>query len=72
MVSTVSVSMAASAAIQAAGGLVAYLRETQKADLAHVRAVTYKRTADCCSSIRSRSSTSRCSPAAKAVCRDRY
>ena len=35
------------AAIQAAGGLVAYLRETQKADLAHVRAVTYKRTADC-------------------------
>jgi DNA mismatch repair protein MutS len=35
------------AAIQAAGGLVAYLRETQKADLAHVRAVTYKTTADC-------------------------
>ena len=34
-------------AIQAAGGLVAYLRETQKADLAHVRAVTYKRTAEC-------------------------
>ena len=35
------------AAIQAAGGLVAYLRETQKADLAHVRAVTYKTTAEC-------------------------
>jgi DNA mismatch repair protein MutS len=35
------------AAIQAAGGLVAYLRETQKADLAHVRAVTYKMTAEC-------------------------
>jgi DNA mismatch repair protein MutS len=35
------------AAIQAAGGLVAYLRGTQKADLAHVRAVTYKTTAEC-------------------------
>ena len=35
------------AAIQAAGGLVAYLRDTQKADLAHVRAVTYKATAEC-------------------------
>ncbi len=35
------------AAIQAAGGLVAYLRETQKADLAHVRAITYKTTAEC-------------------------
>ncbi|HEU5257236.1 MAG TPA: DNA mismatch repair protein MutS, partial [Vicinamibacterales bacterium] len=34
-------------AIQAAGALVAYLRETQKADLAHVRAVTYKTTAEC-------------------------
>jgi DNA mismatch repair protein MutS len=34
-------------AIQAAGGLVAYLRETQKADLAHVRAVSYKTTAEC-------------------------
>jgi DNA mismatch repair protein MutS len=34
-------------AIQAAGGLVAYLRDTQKADLAHVRAITYKTTADC-------------------------
>jgi len=35
------------AAIQAAGGLVAHLRETQKADLAHVRAVAYKTTAEC-------------------------
>ena len=35
------------AAIQAAGGLVAYLRDTQKADLAHVRAITYKAAADC-------------------------
>ena len=35
------------AAIQAAGALVAYLRETQKADLAHVRAVTFKTTAEC-------------------------
>jgi len=35
------------AAIQAAGGLVAYLRETQKADLAHVRAVTYKTATEC-------------------------
>ncbi|HEY3162536.1 MAG TPA: DNA mismatch repair protein MutS, partial [Vicinamibacterales bacterium] len=34
-------------AIQAAGGLVAYLRDTQKADLAHVRAVTYKTIAEC-------------------------
>ncbi|MBM4435515.1 MAG: DNA mismatch repair protein MutS, partial [Chloroflexi bacterium] len=34
------------AAIQAAGGLVAYLRETQKADLAHVRSVRHKATAD--------------------------
>jgi DNA mismatch repair protein MutS len=30
------------AAIQAAGGLTAYLRDTQKADLAHVRAIAYK------------------------------
>jgi DNA mismatch repair protein MutS len=30
------------AAVQAAGGLVAYLRDTQKADLAHVRAIRYK------------------------------
>jgi DNA mismatch repair protein MutS len=35
------------AAIQAAGGLVAHLRETQKADLAHVRAITHKTTAEC-------------------------
>ena len=35
------------AAIQAAGGLVAHLRETQKADLVHVRAVAYKTTAEC-------------------------
>jgi DNA mismatch repair protein MutS len=36
-----------SAAIQAAGGLVAYLRDTQKADLAHVRAISYRTSADC-------------------------
>ncbi len=35
------------AAVQAAGGLVSYLRDTQKADLAHVRAITYKTTAEC-------------------------
>ncbi len=34
------------AAIQAAGGLTAYLRDTQKADLAHVRAITYKTASD--------------------------
>jgi DNA mismatch repair protein MutS len=34
------------AAIQAAGGLVAYLRDTQKADLAHVRTIQYKSAAD--------------------------
>jgi len=34
------------AAIQAAGGLIAYLRETQKADLAHVRSVSLKTTAE--------------------------
>ena len=34
------------AAIQAAGGLTAYLRDTQKVDLAHVRAITYKTTSD--------------------------
>ncbi len=34
------------AAIQAAGGLTAYLRDTQKADLAHVRAIAYKTLAD--------------------------
>jgi DNA mismatch repair protein MutS len=35
------------AAIQAAGGLTTYLRDTQKADLAHVRAVTHKTSSDC-------------------------
>jgi DNA mismatch repair protein MutS len=35
------------AAVQAAGGLVAYLRETQKADLAHIRSVTLKTSSDC-------------------------
>src|SRR5687767_1785613 len=35
------------AAIQAAGGLATYLRETQKADLAHVRAISYKTSSDC-------------------------
>ena len=35
------------AAVQAAGGLVAYLRDTQKADLAHVRTVTFKAAAEC-------------------------
>src|SRR5687768_4561921 len=35
------------AAIQAAGGLTTYLRETQKADLAHVRAISYKTSSDC-------------------------
>src|SRR5918993_4014110 len=35
------------AAVQAAGGLVSYLRDTQKADLAHVRAIAYKTVADC-------------------------
>ena len=34
------------AAIQAAGGLTTYLRDTQKADLAHVRAVTYRTASD--------------------------
>jgi DNA mismatch repair protein MutS len=34
------------AAIQAAGGLTAYLRDTQKADLAHVRAIAYKTASD--------------------------
>ena len=34
------------AAVQAAGGLVSYLRETQKAELAHVRAIRYKAAAD--------------------------
>jgi DNA mismatch repair protein MutS len=35
------------AAVQAAGGLLAHLRGTQKVDLAHVRAVTYKTLAEC-------------------------
>jgi DNA mismatch repair protein MutS len=35
------------AAIQAAGGLTTYLRDTQKADLAHVRAIAYKTANDC-------------------------
>jgi DNA mismatch repair protein MutS len=35
------------AAVRAAGGLTAYLRDTQKADLAHVRAITYKTSSDC-------------------------
>jgi DNA mismatch repair protein MutS len=34
------------AAIQAAGGLVAYLRDTQKVDLEHVRAIAYRSIAD--------------------------
>jgi len=34
------------AASCAAGGLVAYLRDTQKADLAHVRTIAYRTTAD--------------------------
>jgi DNA mismatch repair protein MutS len=33
-------------AVQAAGGLVAYLRSTQKADLAHVRTIAYRTTSD--------------------------
>ena len=34
------------AAVQAAGALVAYLRDTQKADLAHVRTVAFRQVAD--------------------------
>ncbi|HET9359555.1 MAG TPA: DNA mismatch repair protein MutS [Vicinamibacterales bacterium] len=34
------------AATRAAGGLVTYLRETQKAGLAHVRAITYRTSSD--------------------------
>jgi DNA mismatch repair protein MutS len=34
-------------AVQAAGGLLAHLRGTQKADLAHLRSVTFKTVADC-------------------------
>jgi DNA mismatch repair protein MutS len=33
-------------AIQAAGALVSYLRDTQKADLAHVRAISYRAASD--------------------------
>jgi DNA mismatch repair protein MutS len=36
-----------SLAIQAAGGLLAHLRDTQKVDLAHIRAVVYRPSADC-------------------------
>jgi DNA mismatch repair protein MutS len=35
------------AAVSAAGALIQYLRETQKADLAHVRDVTFRSGADC-------------------------
>ncbi|HET7220190.1 MAG TPA: DNA mismatch repair protein MutS, partial [Vicinamibacterales bacterium] len=35
------------AAVRAAGALVQYLRDTQKADLAHVREVAFRATADC-------------------------
>jgi DNA mismatch repair protein MutS len=35
------------AAVAAAGALLHYLRDTQKADLAHVRAITFKTSADC-------------------------
>src|SRR5262245_42073713 len=35
------------AAVQAAGGLLAHLRATQKTDLAHVRTVSFKTVADC-------------------------
>ena len=34
-------------AVSAAGALLYYLRDTQKADLAHVRSVAYKTSADC-------------------------
>ena len=34
-------------AVSAAGALLHYLRDTQKADLAHVRSITYKMSADC-------------------------
>jgi DNA mismatch repair protein MutS len=36
-----------SSAISAAGALLHYLRDTQKADLAHVRAIAFKTSADC-------------------------
>src|SRR5262249_19607749 len=35
------------AAVSAAGALVQYLRETQKADLAHVRDISFRTGADC-------------------------
>jgi len=35
------------AAVSAAGALLHYLRDTQRADLAHVRAVSFKTSADC-------------------------
>ena len=35
------------AAVQAAGGLLAHLRDTQKADLAHVRTVSHKTSTEC-------------------------
>jgi DNA mismatch repair protein MutS len=35
------------AAVAAAGGLLQYLRDTQKADLAHVRALSFRTGADC-------------------------
>jgi DNA mismatch repair protein MutS len=34
-------------AVSAAGALLHYLRDTQKADLAHVRSIAYKQSADC-------------------------
>ena len=34
-------------AVSAAGALLSYLRDTQKADLAHVRSIAYKTSADC-------------------------
>ena len=35
------------AAVQASGALLAYLRDTQKVDLAHVRSIAFKSVADC-------------------------
>jgi DNA mismatch repair protein MutS len=35
------------AAVSAAGALLHYLRDTQKADLAHIRSIAYKTSADC-------------------------
>ena len=42
-----SASRGTPAAVSAAGALVHYLRETQKADLAHIREVSYRIGADC-------------------------